>query len=260
MTGLSNRSDGFRGRDSKGESGRDGGRGSARKPKADDLLASIFGDAAPQVTANCARWMQLSPRFKAFLEAHQDKVRKKANGLRDAEGFADLQAELSVAYWLLGERSFTLEYEKYMAEKMRGPDFTVTWKGHILLNVEVKRLRGATADARAKYTAALCDKLRQTTPHVMNLIALVSDSLIPDEAELLKALTLLRARAEHKDDAFFTQRGFADVRDYFKYYRRLGGVSLRSGAIVERPGASILWINNEATPAIPKDLRNLLAK
>jgi len=95
---------------------------------------------------------------------------------------------------------------------------------------------------------------------MMNLIALVSDSLIPDQNELTKALALLHARAEHKDDAFFSQRGFADARDYFKYYRRLSGVSLRSAAIVERPGASVLWINHEATPAIPKDLRNLLAR
>ncbi|MEO7000422.1 MAG: hypothetical protein ABI068_01275 [Ktedonobacterales bacterium] len=253
MTGLSNRIDG-----ASDDSGK--GRGKSQKPKADDLLEYIFADATTQVASTCARWIQLSPRFKAFVEAQRDKLRKKARGLRDAEGFADLQAELSVAYWLLGERSFTLEYEKYLAEKMRGPDYTVTWKGHIVLNVEVKRLRATTSDARTKYSAALCDKLRQAPPHVMNLVTLVSDSVIPDEAEFTKALAFLRARAEHKDDAFFMQRGFTDAREYFRYYRRLSGVSLRSESIVERPGASVLWINNEATHAIPKDLRNLLAR
>jgi hypothetical protein len=101
--------------------------------------------------------------------------------VRDEDGMKDLRAELETALWLLREKRFTLEYEKYAASKQRGPDFTVTFKTHTLFNVEVRRIRSAKlddADVEArigKLMAALCDKVRQMPPSIVNLLWLVAE-------------------------------------------------------------------------------------
>src|ERR1041385_8142024 len=93
-----------------------------------ELLAEAFGDATHPLAAQCARWMDESGRFGAFVAAYRTKIRKKVRGLRDEEGRGDLLFELATAHRLLQERRFTIEYEKYGVGKQRAPDFTVTFK------------------------------------------------------------------------------------------------------------------------------------
>ena len=59
--------------------------------------------------------------------------------MQDEGGLKDLRAELETAVLLLRDERFTLEYEKYVATKQRGQDFTVTFKTHTPFNVEVRR-------------------------------------------------------------------------------------------------------------------------
>ena len=91
-----------------------------------DLLPYIFGNTRLPLAVQFGHWVQESPRFRVFAETYRDKIRKKVRGISEAEGYRDLQAELAVAYFLLQERRFMVEYEKYAAGKQRGPDFTVT--------------------------------------------------------------------------------------------------------------------------------------
>src|SRR5436309_599776 len=98
---------------------------------ADDLLLTIFGNARVPLAEQFAQWVQEAPRFRTFVETYQDKIRKKVRGITDTEGYHDLQAELSVAYFLTLERRFLVEYEKYGLGKQRGPDFSVTYKTHV---------------------------------------------------------------------------------------------------------------------------------
>src|SRR5262245_45016105 len=107
----------------------------------EELLAALFGDASAEPAVCCLAWMLDEPRFASFLQRHREKIRKKARNAPGAEGLRDLLAELQSAHHLLRERRFDLAYETYAAAKTRGPDFTVTYKGHISFNVEVKRLR-----------------------------------------------------------------------------------------------------------------------
>lgn len=111
----------------------------------DELLNSIFPE---DVTARYADfrtefrgWLQTSRRYKAFAAEYATKIRTKLKQVRDDAGMSDLRAELATACWLLSEDRFTLVYEQYAASKQRGPDFTVTYRTHTPLNVEVRRLR-----------------------------------------------------------------------------------------------------------------------
>src|SRR5262245_35261479 len=107
----------------------------------DDLLDEIFDGKEPALYAEFEGWVRGSRRFKAFVTSHRTKIRAKVKNARDESAMKDLRAELETAALLLGEERFTLEYEKYASSRQRGPDFTVTFKTHTPLNVEVRRLR-----------------------------------------------------------------------------------------------------------------------
>src|SRR5262249_16243288 len=146
--------------------------------RADELLDYLVEDRSSVFATQCDEWMDASPRFAAFVERCRDKIRKKVRALRDDEGQRDLLAELAVAYRLLLERQFTVEYETYAAGKVRGPDFTVTYKTHTPFNVEVKRLRTSSSRAKGREIRLLdatCDKLRQMPPSRANLLVLATD-------------------------------------------------------------------------------------
>src|SRR2546428_4751023 len=145
----------------------------------DELIAYLFGADDRSLAAEVGSWLVASPQFRAFAETYRDKIRKKARGLRDDEGWRDLALELAVALRLLGERRFALEYESYGVGR-RGPDFRVTFRSNLRFNVEVRRLRtlattpAAPADA-AWLARAVCDKLGQLPAAMINVLGLGAD-------------------------------------------------------------------------------------
>jgi hypothetical protein len=225
---------------------------------AGDLLPHIFGNTRLPLAVQFADWVRESPRFRAFAETYRDKIRKKVRGIPDAEGHRDLQAELAAAYFLALERRFLVEYEKYGVAKNRGPDFSVTYKGHIRFDVEVTRLRGEPAGAvpePGKLVNTLCAKLPQLLPGLTNLLILTADNAPYSAEDLAGALQLLQERAEHKDDEFFSRRGFLGARDFLKHYRRLSAIRLTT------PGAeSILWLYPQARHPLAPDLATVLRR
>lgn len=221
-----------------------------------ELLAAVFGGAAPPLRDACAVWIASSRPFRAFLEAHAGKIRKKARQAADSESLRDLQLELDTAYQLLAHRGVTLAYERYLADKARGPDFTVTYKGHLLFNVEVKRLRAPIADG--KLGAAICDKLRQMPPSMVNILLIGADTSANDSLSVAATVKQLVLRAESKQDAFFAERGFRDSRDFLRDLQRLSGVLLRADWRDEAESA--LWLNPQARHHVPADVEKLLRR
>lgn len=219
-----------------------------------DLLDAIFAQA-PELRARCARWSMASPRFPAFLDQYQDKIRKKLRGLADGEGRRDLAAELLTAACLLTEPRFILTYEPYAASKTRGPDFAALYKSHTSFNVEVKRIRGQTQPG--KWADVLCDKLRQFPPGVMNALVIYGEPAADPHAplDLTHAMGQLRAAAERKDEAFFTRRGLEGARDYLRQLLKLSALFYRAGGT---PLAT--WINPQTRHPLPSDLRLTLTR
>jgi hypothetical protein len=219
----------------------------------DDLLDSIFDGKKPALYSDFEDWARESRRFKAFAVSYDSKIRAKLRNVRDEDGMKDLRAELETALWLLREKRFTLEYEKYAASKQRGPDFTVTFKTHTLFNVEVRRIRSAKlddADVEArigKLMAALCDKVRQMPPSIVNLLWLVAEHEI-SEADLNDAMTTLRQQAEHKAEDFFLRRCFKNAADFLKQFGQLSGI------VLHQSGENVIWLNSLARHKAPPEI------
>ncbi|HYO50693.1 MAG TPA: hypothetical protein VEW94_12655 [Chloroflexia bacterium] len=237
---------------------------------ASNLLPYIFTNTRLPLAVQFARWIEASPRFRAFAETYRDKIRKKVRGITEAEGYRDLQAELAMAYFLALQPRFLVEYEKYGTGKQRGPDFSVTYRTHIRFDVEVTRLRGSQAGSSlepGKLAHAVCAKLVQLPPSMINILVLAADDAphtgddpSTDAGEALasglrRALTLLQERVERKDDEFFTRRGFRGTRDFIRHYSRLSAIRLTA------PDApACLWLHPQARHPLPPDLANLLRR
>ncbi len=224
-----------------------------------DLLDVLFAGAAHELHDCCARWCASSPRFAAFLETYRDKIRKKLRGVADGEGLRDLRAELLTAACLLRERAFTLEYEKYAANKTRGPDFSVLFKTHTPFNVEVKRIRGQTQ--AGKWADVLCDKLGQLPPSVSNTLVIYGEpSGQGAPVDVGAAMAHLRASAERKEDVFFTRRGLTGARDYLRQLPKLSAVVLRGGTAADGAAPLASWLNPHARHPLAPDLRGALLR
>jgi hypothetical protein len=228
----------------------------------DDLLSEIFDSPQSALYSDFEGWLRESRRFQTFAHVYRAKIRAKLRNARDPGGLLDVRAELATAALLLREESFALEYEAYAAAKQRGPDFTITFKGHTRCNVEVRRVRttepdeGDSAARTARLVAVLADKAGQMPPSIVNLLWLIVDEPI-GESDLAAAMTTLRQLAERKTEEFFTRRGFESAADFLGRYRRISAVVLR------RPEEIIIWPNpiarHPAPPALAAALRRVEA-
>src|SRR5262245_6505257 len=231
----------------------------------DELITYIFAGQTHPFAAQFAQWATDSTRFRAFAETYRDKIRKKIRGIKDEPGLRDLQFELEVAYLLLQERHFVVEYEKYGVGKQRSADFHVTFRANLPFNVEVKHIRFSAQEQRSaqqefsKLSNTVCQKIGQLAPGMLNLLVLSYEHEHVDGFDGPTALLQLRRLAEQRDDLFFARRGLADARDFLKQFQRLSAALFR---IHQQDDGiqSALWLNATAKHQLPNDLRNALLR
>src|SRR5215208_3644207 len=79
------------------------------------------GTLAYGLVPELAGWLD-HPRFQAFVEANQPKIRRKLRDARSVEAVGDVRMELRLASLLLADRRFELGFETY-GRGNAGPDF-----------------------------------------------------------------------------------------------------------------------------------------
>ena len=147
-----------------------------------------------------------------------------------------MRAELRVAHLLLADRRIQLAFEAYGSGRA-GPDFSITVRDAPSLNVEVTRPRAAAL------VGPLLTKVHQLPPSRPNAVVLALEA----HADVDAAVRELRARADARDEAFFTARGFEGSRAFHQRLLRLGGV------IAWRDGIGAdLWVNRSARISLPE--------
>jgi hypothetical protein len=211
---------------------------------AQHLLGGVDDDT---LTDELGVWLAASPRFRAFADAHRDKIRKKLRGATDADARRDVRAELRVAYALLADRRIELAFEAYGSGKP-GPDFTVTFRGDRPFNIEVTRLR-RPPDAPG-FGRAILAKLRQLPPGAPNALLVAIEGAAAEALDVAAASQALRERADEKDEAFFAARGFDGTRGFYDRYLRLGAVFVWSEDASDDDRAAT-WINRSARIPLP---------
>jgi hypothetical protein len=219
-----------------------------------ELLAHIFEGNTHFLALAFNQWVKSSKPFRAFAVTYRSKIRKKLRGIKTEEELKDLYFELETAYLLLQERRFVVDYEKYAAERQRAPDFSVVFRTVTPFNVEVTRLRAIeSAVISAKIMDAICEKIGQLPPSVINVLMLASETVVT-EHDLVGAMTRLRELAERKDAAFFSRRGLQNINDFHKQFRRLSAIICRSLS------NHAIWVNPVTKHPVPKDMLTALEK
>lgn len=240
----------------------------------DQLLSHILADPSHLLRQRIENWICASSRFRAFAETYHGKIRKKIRDAGDNQAVEDIAFELQTAYLLLHERRFELEYEPRFANRTRSPDFTVTFKTHVRLNVEVKRNRVPArepicVDAPvaltkqheiAKWIGGVCDKLGQMPPDSANLLVMSAISSDYRVEELHATLARLRLQAENSVDEVFHARGFAGAKDWLRQYRHLSAIMICPDPAATAALPTILWFNSLAKHPLPDDLRAVLRR
>jgi hypothetical protein len=200
------------------------------------------------MTDEIAAWLAGSRRFRAFAEAHRDKIRKKLRGAKDEEARRDVRAELVVARLLLADRRIELAFEAYGSGKP-GPDFTVAYRGRPSFNLEVTRPH--RTPGAPGYGGPLLAKLRQLPPSAPNAVLLAIEGDSAEAFDVDAATRALRARADARDDDFFAHRGLTGTRGFYERYLRLGAVVVWCEAAADEARAA-LWTNPSARIAVPE--------
>ena len=221
-------------------------------PAVERLAHDLYDrDPGDRMAEELVGWLAGSARFRAFAEAHRDKIRKKLRTAADAEALRDVRVELQAARLLLADRRIELAFEAYGAGKA-GPDFTVTYRGAGRFNLEVTRLRrlpGATG--ATGYGAPLLAKLRQLPPSVPNSILVAIPGDTAEALDVAAATRALRSRADAKDEAFFARRGFDGTHRFYERFLRLGAAFVWCEGAAGDARAT-LWTNRSARIALPE--------
>lgn len=205
-------------------------------------------DAEDPLFRELMDWLAGSPRFRAFAEANRDKIRKKIRGAAGPDALRDVRAELATGRLLLADRRIELAFEAYGSGKT-GPDFTLTFRDARSFNLEVTRLR--RLPDTSGLGASLLAKLRQLPPGTPNAILFAIDGDAVEALDVDAATRALRSRADAKDEAFFTTRGFDGSRGFYERYLRLSGAFVWAEAASGDARAS-LWFNRSARIAMPE--------
>jgi len=225
----------------------DGVSTSTAPPTVQRLVSYLFDQATDDALAEeTSAWLTGSARFRAFADAHRDKIRKKLRGATDAEARRDVRTELRIAQLLLADRRMTVAFEAYGSGRP-GPDFTVTFRGD-RFNLEVTRLRGDPAGAGF---GGLLAKVRQLPPSVPNAVVLAIDGTDAAAYDIVTVARTLRTRADAKDDDLFMARGFTGARGFHDRLARLGiSFTWADGASGE--ARAVTWTNPAARIAFPQ--------
>jgi len=192
-------------------------------------------------------WLAGSVRFRAFAETYRDKIRKKFRGATDPESARDVRAELRTARLLLGDRRIELAFEAYGSGKT-GPDLTVTFRGARSFNIEVTRPH--RAPDTSGIGASLLPKLRQLPPSAPNAVLFAIDAGSAGSLDIDAATRSLRSRADVKDEAFFSTRGFDGTRGFYERYLRLSAVFV-SAEGADGDARATIWVNRSARITMP---------
>jgi hypothetical protein len=225
-----------------------------------ELISYLFDSQTSALSAPLSQWVAASARYAAFLDEYKDKIRKKVRVTRDGHALADLLHELQVPYWLLQDRRFDMTYEAYASGKVRGPDFTATFRGNFIFNVEathVRELPAAGAELDLRLADVLCNKLPQMATGRANVLILAGKLAAAGGVDLGAQVARLKQRAERREEAFYARYAFGSPAEFVKCYERLSAVGFYDSVTGEPLG---VWVNSQAKVKLADGLAAVLAR
>jgi hypothetical protein len=232
----------------------------------DELLTYLFDGQPHLLIEPMGSWLASSRRFTTFVDTFRDKIRKKIRVTQDQETLLDLRLELETAFLLFQEKTLSLVYEPQLAERVRSPDFAVTFTTSLTFMLEVTRLRTNQKSTEegtpltsigGRLADAVCSKLGQLVHQQSNILLVGVDALSLTQEAVRAAMLRMQQRAERTEPAFFQRYRFRDRTDFFRYYQRLSEILVR-GTSLQKGESPVVWVNPQAKVPLPSKVRTVL--
>lgn len=126
-----------------------------------ELIDYVLENRQHYISKELAFYFKTCCQFKEFTYYYRNKIRKKIREAKINEDLYDVLYELEIPYLILLDKRFKVEYEKYGTGEKRTPDFFITFEQNTEFNIEVKRIREASLNARYnKWHQELLDKIQ----------------------------------------------------------------------------------------------------
>lgn len=232
-----------------------------------ELLTYLFDGNSHFLAHPMETWMNSSRQFTAFVDTYRDKIRKKIRVTQDQGTLLDLRLELETAYRLLRERTLSITYEPQLAERVRSPDFAVTYTTSMTFILEVTRLRTnhksleeQDSEANAigdRLADAVCSKLGQLVHKQSNIILVGMEGMRLSQEDIHAAMLRMQQRAERSDTTFFQRYRFRDRAEFIRHYQRLSEILVRTTDSQEE-NSFVAWVNPQAKTPLPSKVRTVL--
>lgn len=241
------------------------------------LVEYIVENRQHSISGTLEYWLTSCGRFNDFAHSYRDKIRSKVRNATTDADLDDVWFELEIPYLFLLDERFEVEYEKRLLSGGRCPDYRVSFENSTVFNVEVGRIRGVHAAAPNgssgpipvpythkefwKLRDAICEKLGQMVPGMINLLILSSASDTHEDVDLFWARNFINQLAAENDDAFFVKKGFEGTQDFLRQFKNLSGVLFRSTwiSVDQTSDRNSLWCNDQADEPIPEAIKEYLS-
>ena len=214
-----------------------------------DLTAYLFEGEPHPLAEALFQWMEVSPRFTAFVEIYRDKIRKKLRVTREPESLLDLRSELDVARGLLSDRRLEVEYEPYASARRRGPDFSVAYRVNQIFNIEVARMRVYMEE---RFLRLLLYKLGQMQPGRPNLLVIHTRDEMASAVHLDNLMQGIKLKAERKDPSFYETSRYASPAAFYKDFLHLSAILLWAAE-------AQMWVNKQARPGLAIEILRVVS-
>jgi hypothetical protein len=125
-----------------------------------DTSLQLMSSKDPGLASEFAHWLAQSDQFSAFSENYEPKIKSKIQGAKTSDNLAGFQFELEMAYLMLKDGRFSVDYEPF--GNKGGPDFSVTYKPDSTdFYLEATRILERDFHPQAQFEKWKSDVLRQ---------------------------------------------------------------------------------------------------
>lgn len=102
---------------------------------------------------------------------------------------------------------------------------------------------------------AICDKIEQMMPNMINILVISTNSSSHEWRNLLEAIYSLKTLIHENNESFFIRKGFHGISDFIEKSKKLSGILFRSIWLDSKHERNRLWLNNQAICEIPEEIQ-----
>jgi len=168
-----------------------------------DTILQLMSSKDSRLASEFAHWLAQSDQFGAFSKNYESRIQRKIQGAETRDNLAGVRFELEMAYLVLKDGRFSVEYEPF--SNKGGPDFTVTYKPDgTAFYLEATWILESDFHPQARFEKWKSDVLGQVRRETSTLVCCVcvaeANDLLRMQDRWVANIGLLDCLIKHRED------------------------------------------------------------